>query len=239
MTGHETRLSAADGGSFGAYLAMPSKLPAPGIVVLQEIFGVNGFIREVADGLAAQGYIAIAPDLFWRQTPGVQLDSDAEADRGKAFGLYQGLDEKKAVQDSIAALNALRGMKECSGRVGALGYCLGGKLAYLMAARSSVDAAVGYYGVGINGALDEAAQIRVPVLLHVAGSDHFCPPEAQRQLVEAFSSRTDTVTVVIHEGVDHAFARTGSGAFRAEAAARADQSTREFLKRHLLAAKGE
>lgn len=233
MSGLETRLVAPDGSSFTAYLALPAELPAPGIVVLQEIFGINGFIRKVADELAAQGFMAMAPDLFWRQKPGVQLDSDNEADRAAAFRLYQGLDEGKAVEDSIVALNSLRNAPDCSGRVAALGYCLGGKLAYLMATRSSVDAAVGYYGVGINGALDEAERIRVPVLLHVAGSDHLCPPEAQRQLVETLAPRADEVTVVVHEGVDHGFARAGSSSFQPAAAARAHDATSRFLQRHL------
>jgi len=233
MSGHEIQLRSLDGQQFAAYLAKPATLPAPGIVVLQEIFGVNSYVREVVDGLAAQGFIAMAPDIFWRQQPGVQLDSNKETDHGRAFELYMALDENNAVADSIAALDALRGMTECTGKVGALGYCMGGKLAFLMATRSNVDAAVSYYGVAINAALNEADRIRVPVLLHVAAEDKFCPPEAQRQLVDVLTPHADKVSIVIHEGVDHAFARTRSSMLRPEAAARANHATSEFFKRHL------
>jgi carboxymethylenebutenolidase len=233
MTDRQVTLTSFEGSVFYAYLAVPAKLPAPGIVVLQEIFGVNADMRAVADDLAKQGYIAIVPDLFWRQEPGIELNSDVEADRSRAYQLYQGMDEGLAVKDAAAAVDHLQSMKECSGPLGALGYCLGGKLAYLLAARTKIHAAVSYYGVGINAALGEAGNIRAPLLLHVAGDDHLCPPAAQQQLIQAMAPLMPQVKIVVHDGVGHAFAREGSQSFVPDAAARANQMTQDFLRTHL------
>ncbi len=153
MSGTDITLTAADGGSFSAYLASPASGAGPGVVVLQEIFGVNQVMRDIADDLAAKGYFAIVPDLFWRQAPGIQITDKTEAEWARAFELYQGFDEDLGINDATVALNHLRTVPGCSGKVGSVGYCLGGKLAYLMATRSSADASVGYYGVGIEGAL--------------------------------------------------------------------------------------
>src|SRR6266852_287172 len=142
-------IRAFDGGQFNAYLAVPSGGRGPGIVLLQEIFGVNQVMRDWADGYAARGFVAICPDLFWRQEPGVQLTDQTEAEWQRAFQLYQGLDEAKAVTDTAAAMAFLRQHPACTGKVGVVGFCLGGKLAYLLAARHTPDCAVGYYGVGI------------------------------------------------------------------------------------------
>jgi len=161
---------------FDGYLAQPASRYGPGVVVIQEIFGVNNYIRSVADWYAAHGFVALAPDLFWRQEPGVQLSS---AEREKAFALYAGLDEAKAVEDTAAAMEFLRSYSGCNGRVGAVGFCLGGNLAYLLSVRFKPDAAVGYYGVSIERALKEANNLSSPLMLHIAGRDQFCPPEAQ------------------------------------------------------------
>ncbi|NEO26021.1 MAG: dienelactone hydrolase family protein, partial [Kamptonema sp. SIO4C4] len=155
----EITIQASDGGSFQAYLATPNADLAPGVVMIQEIFGVNETMRGLADGYAAAGYLAIVPDLFWRQEAGVQLSDQKEADWKRAFELYQGFDEDKGTEDLIATLNTLRLMENCLGRVGTVGFCLGGKLAYLMATRSDADCNVGYYGVGIEKNLDEAETI--------------------------------------------------------------------------------
>lgn len=141
-----------DGGEFDAYLALPAGGQGPGIVVLQEIFGVNAFLRSVADWYAARGFVALCPDLFWRQERGVQLTDQSEADRQKAFALYEGLDEAKAVDDSAAAVEFLRRHPACNGKVGAVGFCLGGNLAWLLSVRHQPDCAVGYYGVKIGRA---------------------------------------------------------------------------------------
>ncbi len=232
MGGQEITLTAADGGAFGAYLASPQSAVAAGVVVLQEIFGINRVMRDIADALAAQDYFAIVPDLFWRQEPSIQLTDRTEAEWARAFELYKGFDENLGIQDAIAALNHLRTVPGCTGKVGSVGYCLGGKLAYLMATRSDTDCSVGYYGVGIEGALGEAANLRKPLLLHVAEKDQFVPPEAQAQVKEALGDNP-LVTLHSYPGVDHAFARVGGEHYDQAAAELANRRSAEFLSRHL------
>ncbi len=152
MAGQWIDIAAADGGSFKGYLTVPASGSGPGILLLQEIFGVNSSMREVADYYAEEGYVVLAPDLFWRMEPGIELGY-SEADFNKAFGYYQRFDANQSIKDAADALKVLRARKECVGKVGALGFCLGGKLAYLTAARTDVDCAVSYYGVGIEADL--------------------------------------------------------------------------------------
>jgi len=232
MSGTDITLTAADGGQFSAYLAAPARAAGPGIVVLQEIFGVNHVMRDLAEGFAARGYFAIVPDLFWRQEPGIQITDKTEAEWARAFELYQGFDEALGVEDAKAALAHLRAHPGCSGKVGAIGYCLGGKLAYLMATRSDADCSVGYYGVGIENALDEADAIARPLMLHIAENDQFVPPEAQAAIKARLA---DNPNVVIHgyPGVDHAFARVGGAHYDAQAATLANERSRAFLAEHL------
>jgi carboxymethylenebutenolidase len=226
-------IDAADGGQFVAYLATPDGVgKAPGMLLIQEIFGINATIRSICDEYAAAGYIALAPDLFWRQDPGVQLDSATKEGWARAMELFQGFSETKGVEDLITALAMLRTHPRVTDKVGAVGYCLGGKLAYLMATRSDVDAAVGYYGVGIEGSLGEAAAITRPLMLHVAEQDGFSSPEAQRQIREALAGITH-VTIHSYPGVDHAFARKGGDHYDAAAATLADQRTAEFFATNL------
>src|SRR6185369_5624947 len=194
-----------DGGEFDGYLAMPASGYGPGIVVLQEIFGVNDQMRTVADWYAAHGFVALCPDLFWRLERGVEL---TEKDRNKAFELYQKLDEAKAVEDAAAALEFLRKHPACSGRVGTLGHCLGGNLAYLLSVRFKPDCAVGFYGVSIEKTLDEASSLSCPLMLHIAGNDKFCPPEAQATIHSALDSNS-LVTIHTYPDRDHAFGRPG------------------------------
>jgi carboxymethylenebutenolidase len=224
-----------DGGEFGGYLAQPAGGRGAGLVLLQEIFGVNQVMRDAADWFAARGFVVVCPDLFWRQQPGVELTDKSEAEWQRAFALYKGLDEAKAVEDAAAALKFLREHPACDGRVGAVGYCLGGKLAYLLAARFRPDCAVGYYGVGIDAALDEATNIHSPVMLHVAGRDKFCPPEAQTKIHAALDSHT-SVTLHDYPEQDHAFARTGGEHYDSRAAELANLRTVEFFARHLFGA---
>src|SRR5215213_9369031 len=196
-----------DGGELDAYLALPASGYGPGIVVLQEIFGVNKFVRDVADGFAAHGFVALCPDLFWRQQRGVEL-SDKGDDWKKAVTFYQGLDETKAVEDSAAALEFLRRHHACNGRAGAVGFCLGGNLAYLLSVRFKPDCAVGYYGVGIEKSLSEAKNLSSRLLLHVAGRDQFCTSESQAQIHAALDSNP-LATIHDYPEMDHAFARPG------------------------------
>jgi carboxymethylenebutenolidase len=168
-----TNIRAFDGGEFSAYLALPAGGRGPGIVVLQEVYGVNQNMRDVCDWYAARGFAAICPDLFWRMEPGLEL---AEKDSEKALSLYGKLDHGKAIDDAAAALDFLRAHPSCNGRAGAVGFCLGGNLAYFLAVRYKPDAAVGYYGVGIEKGLDEAGNLACPLMLHFAGLDKYSPP---------------------------------------------------------------
>ncbi len=207
MAGKWIDIKAADGGTFRGYLAVPASGKGPGIVLCQEIFGINAYIREVADYYAEEGYVVLAPDLFWRLEKNVDLGY-SETDWKKAFDFLQRLDMDKCMDDITATVRTLRARPEVAGKVGALGFCLGGRLAYLAAARSGVDCAVGYYGVTIEKYLNEAANIKVPLVLHFAAEDKYAPPEAVAQIKAAFTGRPE-IEIYNYPGVDHAFARTG------------------------------
>jgi carboxymethylenebutenolidase len=220
-------------GAFSAYVARPDATgKAPAVVVIQEIFGVNQVMRDICDAYAKEGYVAICPDLFWRQEPGIQITDRTEAEWQKAFQLYQGFDEAKGVEDLKATIAHIRGDGGTTGKVGSVGYCLGGKLAYLTATRTDIDAAVGYYGVGIENALDEASNISRPLMLHIAKDDGFCPKEAQAKIHEALDGHAN-VTIHDYLGCDHAFARMGGEHYDAEAAGKANQRAADFFQSHL------
>lgn len=219
-------------GNFSAYRALPPSGKGPGLVLIQEIFGVNRVMRDLADGFAAMGYAVICPDLFWRQQPNIQITDQSEEEWNQAFGLYQGFDENKGIEDLQVTLAHLRQDEACTGKVGTVGYCLGGKLAYLMATRSDADCNVGYYGVGIEGALDEAAKIQKPLMLHVAEEDGFCPKEAQAQIHSRLDGNVHA-RVEDYHGVDHAFARVGGAHFDKGAADLANSRTKAFFAEHL------
>ena len=228
----DVTIRAADGGSFSAYLATPKSGKGPGILLIQEIFGVNKVMRDLANGFAAQGYTVMCPDLFWRQEPGIQITDKSEAEWKRAFELFQGFNVDKGVEDLKATLAALRKHPACSGKVGSVGYCLGGKLAYLMATRSDADCNVGYYGVGIQDSLNEAKNIKKPLLLDIAEKDQFVPPPAQTKIKEGLGANK-LVTMYTYPGADHAFARVGGQHYDKKAADLANQRTAEFFKTHL------
>jgi carboxymethylenebutenolidase len=223
-----------DGGEFDGYLAMPASGYGPGIVVLQEIMGVNSHMRSVADWYAAHGFVALCPDLFWRLGRNIEL-TDKGDDWKKAIELYLAIDEAKAVADSAAALEFLRRHPACSGRVGAVGFCMGGNLAYLLSARFKPDCAVGYYGVSIEKRLDEAKNLTSPLMLHIAGQDKFCPPEAQTQIHAALDPNP-LVTIHDYPRLDHAFARNGGEHHDAAGAELANLRSLEFFVTHLAGA---
>ena len=227
----DIKITVADG-SFSAYLSAPKATPAPGILVIQEIFGVNKVMRDLCDGFAAKGYVAVCPDLFWRQEPGVQLTDKTDAEWQRAFQLMQGFNQTKGVEDLIAALEQMRQLKESTGKAGTVGYCLGGKLAYFMATRSSADCNVSYYGVGIETVLEEASAITRPLLMHIAEKDRFVSPEAQKQILEALSANP-RVEMHVYAGCDHAFARKGGAHWDAKAAQLANQRTEAFFAKYL------
>ncbi|MEQ9814690.1 MAG: dienelactone hydrolase family protein [Azospirillaceae bacterium] len=225
----QVTIKAADGGSFSAYVAQPTSHPAPGLVVIQEIFGVNKVMRDLCDHYASLGYVAICPDLFWRIEPGIDITDKTEEEWNKAFSLFQAFDQDTGVQDIQATIAFLREYEACNGKVGTVGFCLGGKLAYLAATRTDADASVGYYGVGIEQALDEAAKITRPLMLHIATEDQFCPPEAQKA-IHARLDGHDQVTLHDYQGQDHAFAREGGAHYDRASADLADQRSLAFFK---------
>lgn len=228
------RIDARDGsGSFDAYLAKPdTNDQAPCVIVIQEIFGVNEGIRKKCDKLAAAGYAACAPDLFWRLEPGVELTDKSKEEWDKAFELMNNFDADKGVEDIEATIKTARAHDGSNGKVGAVGYCLGGKLAYMTAARTDVDATVGYYGVGIDEMLDEAKAIANPLMLHIAEEDGFVDKDAQAKMHEALDPNPK-VELYDYPGCDHAFARE-DGISRVEAAATlADERTMAFFEKNL------
>jgi len=220
-------------GDFAAYLAVPATTPAPGIVVAQEIFGVNQVMRDVCDWLAGAGFVACCPDIFWRIEPGIQLTDKSEAEWARAFELFQAFDVDKGIVDLRATLANLREHDACTGKVGAIGYCLGGKLAYLMAARTDVDCSVGYYGVGLDELLDEASSITKPLMLHIAGKDRFVPKAAQEKITAALSGKAG-ITLHHYPAQDHAFARIGGEHYDKAAAESANRRSLDFFRENLL-----
>jgi carboxymethylenebutenolidase len=217
-------------GSFAAYCARPAGEPKAAIVVIQEIFGVNAGIRRKCDRLAEDGYLALAPDLFWRLEPGVELDPDVPEQFQRALGLLGRFDQDQGVADLEATIRHARALG--AGKVGVVGYCLGGRLAYMVAARTDADASVGYYAVGLPDLLREKHGIARPLMLHLAGADHFVPPEAQAAI---HAGLDDHPKVTLHDypGEDHGFA-TEIGARRSEDAAQlADSRTAAFFAAHL------
>lgn len=219
-------------GDFMAYVAQPDGTPQAAIIVIQEIFGVNRGIRRKCDRLAEQGYLAVAPDLFWRIEPGIELDPDVEPEMQRGLDLMGKFDQDKAVEDIEATIRTIRDQLGEDAKVGVVGYCLGGRLAYLTAARTDSDATVGYYAVGIDGLLGEKHAIANPLMLHIAGDDGFVDAETQAKMHEGLD---DHPKVVLHDypGEDHGFA-TEEGKRRSDAAAdRADARTRAFFAEHL------
>ncbi|MDD5585833.1 MAG: dienelactone hydrolase family protein [Alphaproteobacteria bacterium] len=229
----DVSINALDGPVFGGYAAMPKNNCGPGLVVIQEIFGVNDDMRAVCDAFASQGYMAVCPDLFWRLKPGVRLSPQEDADRDRAFELYKAFDVEAGLRDLLATMAHMRCLSGCSGKVGVAGYGLGGKLAWLMAARSDVDGSVSYYGTGIESALDEVHDIRQPALLHIAEKDEFLAAPSREKVLEA-AARNPLVSTHIYPGARHAFARPGGPAYRKDAAGLAGQRTHDFLSGCLL-----
>ena len=230
----ETMSISTPDGAFEAYVATPeaNSGPWPGVVVIQEIFGVNDVVRTAANRLAGAGFLAVAPDLFWRQEPGVQLTDKTEEEWARGFALMKGFDFDKGMEDIQTTVTAVRNDPRCTGKVATVGYCLGGQLAYLASTRTDVDASVGYYGVGLEGLMGEKHAIARPLLLHIAGADHFVGPDQQRAIHEGLDDHPK-VTLHDYQGLDHGFA-TEIGARRNEEGAElADSRTAAFFAENL------
>lgn len=222
--------SIKEDGTIPAYVARPAGTPKAAIIVIPEIFGVNPGIRQKADKWAQQGYLAVAPDIFWRFAPGVELNPDVEAELQEAFGYFQQYDANDGVYDIESTIKWIRAHGVA--KVGCSGYCLGGRLAYMVAARTDIDASVGYYGVMIDQMLDEAHHIANPLMLHIAGADHFVLPEAQAAI---HAGLDDHPKVTLHDypGLDHGFAAEMGDRRHEEGAQLADSRTEAFLAEHL------
>ncbi len=225
----ETMLVSTPEGQFSAYAARPSVDKAPAVVVIQEIFGVNAVMREIANRLAQAGYLAVCPDLFWRIQPGIDITDRTEAEWKRAFELYNAFDVDTGVNDIAATIARVRQDPGCSGKVGTVGFCLGGLLSYLAATRTDTDAAVAFYGVGIDRYTAESDRLTAPLLLHIAEEDQFVSKEAQTLILAALKNHPH---VQIHQypGQDHAFARIGGEHYNADAAQTAWDRTMALFK---------
>ena len=219
-------------GAFDAYMARAKTLPAPTVVVLQEIFGVNMDMRETCDELAAQGFIAVCPDLFWRQEPGLDLNHWSDAEWKKGLALYAAYDRNKGVRDIVDTAHAAGQLEGASGKVGVMGFCLGGLMTFLTAAREKIDAAVAYHGGDTEKYLGEADKITTPMLMHLAEEDEFISKEAQTKIKAALSNKPN-VEIYSYPGCNHAFARHTGTHYNAAAAAKANGRTWQFLHDHL------
>lgn len=231
MNGNWIQLVAEDGGTFDAYLSLPPTGRGPGILLIQEIFGVNAHIRAVADQYAMDGYCVLAPDVFWRQQRRVELGY-APPDFARGIELVQAAKFVQIVPELAAALGVLRGLPECTGRAAALGYCMGGRLAYHLAAETDVDAAVCYYGGGIPTVLDQVPKIRAPILFHFAERDSFIPLPGVDAVRVAFAGR-DNARIELYRGVEHGFNCWARSNYDQTAAALARGRTLAFLATNL------
>jgi carboxymethylenebutenolidase len=231
MKGSEMEIKVPDG-IFRAYVSRPAASPAPVIVVLQEIFGVNADIRATCDELAARGFIAVAPDLFWSDAPGLDLNAWSESDWRQGLALAQKYDLDRGVRDVAATIEAARTIDGSSGKVGVMGFCLGGLMTFLTAARTPVDSAVAYYGGNTDQHVEEAADMATPLLMHLGEEDEFISKDAQQKIKDAFAGNSN-VEIHSYPGCSHAFARHTGAHYDAVAAMLANDRTFAFFDRNL------
>lgn len=230
MTASWIDIKAKDGGTYGGYLALPPTGKGPGIVVFQEIFGVNRHIRAVADQYAMDGYVALAPDVFWRHTPRIELGyTPADIERGKEIA--SSIDAAKIGEDIQSTVAALRQRPELDGRLGAVGYCMGGRLAYVAAAIAGVDAVSCYYGGGIQDNLQHAANVLGPIQFHYGEKDAAIPMAAVDKVKSAFAGKQ--AEFYIYPGAEHGFNCWDRGSYHQRSAALAHGRTLEFFATHL------
>lgn len=228
----EVRINTLDGSEMGAYAAIPPGGNGPGLILIHEVFGINAVMRALCDNFAARGYLTLCPDLFWRQGGTPPEIAQSEPNWDTASKLYKNFDLEAGVRDLLASLAHIRRMTGCGGKVGCVGYCLGGRLAYLLSSRSDVDCSVGYYGVGLESMLDEIYDIRMPLLLHFGEQDKLIPAPIRTRVLAALA-RNKIIQSEVYPGADHGFARTGSPNYLPEAADLANKKTNAFLAEHL------
>jgi len=232
----EIKIPAYDGGAFGAYIAMPedadNNQKYPALILIQEIFGINQEMRDKCDEYASQGYVTVCPDLFWRIERNIQLVDSAPAELERAFELFGQFSTEVGMEDLKTTLGYARNMPEANGKVGALGFCLGGKLSYMLSSHSNIDASISYYGVNIETMTDLQSKIDTPLLMHIASEDEYVDKHAQKQILDGLSDNTN-ITIHQYEGVNHAFARGQGMHYDEQAATLANKRTAEFLTSNL------
>jgi carboxymethylenebutenolidase len=224
-----TTIQATDGsGSFSAYLLEPKTRPAGVVVLIQEIFGVNKAMRDIAAWVADMHFTAVCPDLFWRIEPGIDITDKSEAEWKKAFELFNSFDQAKGIEDLKATVAAARKLQGANSRVATMGYCLGGRLAFMMAEQSDADANISYYGVGLDNLLGDLAKVTKPLIVHIADKDEFFPPEGRAKVVEAVKGHRQ-ISAYVYPNADHAFARFGGVHWDGRAATIANGRSAEVL----------
>ncbi|HEY0182014.1 MAG TPA: dienelactone hydrolase family protein [Rhodopila sp.] len=222
-------IQAADGsGSFSAFVVEPRQKPAGVVVVIQEIFGVNQAMRDICTWVADLGFIAVCPDLFWRIEPGIDITDKSDAEWKRAFELFQAFDQVMGIEDLKATVDACRTMPGANGKVATMGYCLGGRLAFMMAEQSDADANISYYGVGLDALLGDLPKVTKPLLIHIADKDAFFPPEGRAAVVAATQGHKFAVSYV-YPNADHAFARVNGIHWDGRAATIANGRSAEVL----------
>lgn len=219
-------------GNFSAYIAHPAVLPAPVIVVIQEIFGVNADLRDSCDELASQGYLAVSPDLFWRMEPGVDMSDQSEEEWKKGFALYTAFNYDTGVADIAATMETARSLPGANGKVGLMGYCLGGLMTFITTARKGADVSVVYYGGNTENYLDEADKIQNPLLMHLGEEDEYISKDAQKAIIAALADNP-SAEVFTYPGCRHAFARHRGAHYDKDAAKLANGRTADFFRTHL------
>jgi carboxymethylenebutenolidase len=203
------KIDATDGaGTFDAYVVQPKEKPVGAVVLIQEIFGVNQSMKDTAGDIAGLGFISVVPDLFWRIERNVDLTDKTEAEWKKAFELMQKFDQAKGIEDLKATLAAARKLPNCNGRAGSMGYCLGGRLAFMMAEQSDADVNISYYGVGLDGLLGDLDKVTKPLVVHIADKDEYFPAAARAKVVAAAKGHK-LMSTYVYPNADHAFARVG------------------------------
>lgn len=230
MASDKVTVSVGDG-FFDCYLALPPSGNGPGLMLIPEIFGVNAHIRDVADRWAKEGYVVMAPDLFWRMKPNLELGYEG-ADFDQALQYFQNFDEEKGIQDLKEAAIVLRDLKQCTGRVGAIGFCLGGELVFRLAAHFNLNCAVSYYGVYIEKHLEEAERIKCQTIMHFAELDHFVPQETVKLIEESLASKAN-FKIFIYPGVDHGFNCDVRASYNKEAAQLAHERSLDLMNKSL------
>jgi carboxymethylenebutenolidase len=222
-------IKATDGsGSFSAYVLEPKAKPAGVVVLIQEIFGVNQAMRDTAAWVADLGFIAVCPDLFWRIEPGIDITDKSDAEWKRAFELFQAFDQAKGIEDLKATVAASRTLPGANGKVTTMGYCLGGRLAFMMAEQSDADANISYYGVGLDGLLDNLGKVTRPLVVHIADKDEYFPAEGRAKVIAATQGHPH-IACYVYPNADHAFARVGGIHWDGRSAAIANGRSAEAL----------